>query len=197
MAMAERFSSTHSLHKLSFHQYPCPCTKWRLSDIKGITLYFKLIVNKIVCVIFFSLHWAYFNIHSITPWSLNPDWKTLLFSLLRQENLRKDRINQAARRVGFKIHTDKTKPMKVRNKGTTKTKKRGKELEEAQNFKYLGSYIDNDDIRKIFTRTGLAAQAEKNVWRWPGINRETETMEVVGPRHEEGEHEARRLMLQS
>lgn len=91
--------------------------------------------------------------------------------------------------MGFKIHTDKTKPMKVRNKGTTKTKKRGEELEEAQSFKYLGSYIDNDDIRKeIFTRTGLAAQAEKmsgddqvsterqRQWRWLGHAMRMENM---------------------
>lgn len=53
-----------------------------------ITLYFKLIINKIVCVIFLSLHWTYFHTHSITPLSLNLDWKTLrMMSVFKDRNI--------------------------------------------------------------------------------------------------------------
>ena len=61
--------------------------------------------------------------------------------------------------MGLKIHPSKSKMMKLKNKSTTKTIVRNVELEEVQDFKYLGSYISTDNEKEISTRIGLAAQA--------------------------------------
>ena len=60
--------------------------------------------------------------------------------------------------------------MKLKNKSATKTSIRGADLEEVQDFKYLGSYIsaDSDIEREISTRIGLAAAAFnklRNIWK--------------------------------
>ena len=81
-----------------------------------------------------------------------------------------DRVNQTAKSVGLKIHADKTKLMKLKNRSTKATTVHGQELEEVQHFKYLGSYIsaDSNIEKEITTRIGLAAQAFnrlQNIWR--------------------------------
>ena len=81
-----------------------------------------------------------------------------------------NRVDQIARSVGLKIHPNKTKIMKLKNRSATKTSIRGADLEEVQDFKYLGSYIsaDSDIEREISTRIGLAAAAFnklRNIWK--------------------------------
>ena len=81
-----------------------------------------------------------------------------------------NRVDQIARSVGLKIHPNKTKIMKLKNRSATKTSIQGADLEEVQNFKYLGSYIsaDSDIEREISTRIGLAAAAFnklRNIWK--------------------------------
>lgn len=44
------------------------------------------------------------------------------------------------KKTRHKIHSDKTKVMKVKNKSKLKTKVRGADLEEVQDFKYLGTH---------------------------------------------------------
>ena len=70
-----------------------------------------------------------------------------------------DRVDRAARSVRLKIHPSKSKMTKLK-----KTIVRNVELEEVQDFKYLGSYISTDsNIEEISTRIGLAAQAFNRV----------------------------------
>ena len=81
-----------------------------------------------------------------------------------------DRVDKTARSVGLKIHPDKTKMMKMKNKSAAKTNVHGVELEEVEHFKYLGSYIsaDSNIEKEISTRIGLAAQAFsrlQNIWK--------------------------------
>ena len=80
------------------------------------------------------------------------------------------RVDETARSVGLKIHPDKTKVMKAKNKSSKKTEVQGRELEEVQHFKYLGSYIsaDSNIEKEVSTRIGLAAQAFnrlQNIWK--------------------------------
>ncbi|KAI8493069.1 hypothetical protein Bbelb_290730 [Branchiostoma belcheri] len=87
-------------------------------------------------------------------------------------------VDQQASSVGLKIHSDKTKIMKVKNKSTSKTSIRGQELEEVQDFKYLGSYIsaDSNIEKEVSTRLGLAAQAFtklRNVWKSSALKQKT------------------------
>ena len=89
-----------------------------------------------------------------------------------------DGVDRAARSVGLKIHPSKSKMMKLKNKSTTKTIVRNVELEEVQDFKYLGSYISNDSIieKKISTRIGLAAQAFnrlQSIWKSTALQTKT------------------------
>jgi len=71
------------------------------------------------------------------------------------------RVDHIARSVGLKIHPDKTKIIKLKNRSQAKTMVNGQMLEEVQHFKYLGSYIsaDSDIGKEINVRIGLAAQA--------------------------------------
>ena len=81
-----------------------------------------------------------------------------------------NRVDQIARSVGLKIHTNKTKIMQLKNRSATKTIIRGADLEEVQDFKYLGSYIsaDSDIQQEISMRIWLAAAAFnklRNIWK--------------------------------
>ena len=81
-----------------------------------------------------------------------------------------NRVDQIACCVGLKIHPNKTKIMKLKNRSATKTSIRGADLEKVQDFKYLGSYIsaDSDIEREISMRIGLAAAAFnklRNIWK--------------------------------
>ncbi|KAH1187851.1 hypothetical protein KIL84_020600 [Mauremys mutica] len=81
-----------------------------------------------------------------------------------------DRVGRVARCVGLNIHASKSKIMKVKTASSTKTVLCDVELEEANDFKYLDSYISADgNIQKeISTRIGLAANAFyrlQNIWR--------------------------------
>ena len=80
------------------------------------------------------------------------------------------RVDEIASSVELKIHPDKTKIMKAKNKSTQKIDVRGTALEEVEYFlKCLGSYISADsNIKKeISTSIGLAERAFtglKNIW---------------------------------
>ena len=81
-----------------------------------------------------------------------------------------NRIDQTAKCVGLNMHPDKTKIMKA-NTGndSQKTYVCGTDLDEVQNFKYLGSYIsaDNNIEKEISTRIGLSSNTFKslnNIW---------------------------------
>ena len=71
------------------------------------------------------------------------------------------RVEQIAKSVGLKINSGKTKIMKVKTKSSKRTSANGVEVEEIENFKYLGSYISaNGSIdMEISTRLAMAAQA--------------------------------------
>ena len=60
--------------------------------------------------------------------------------------------------------------MKLKDRSTTKTIVRNVELEEVQDFRYLGSYISTDSNieKEVSTRIGLAAQAFnrlQSIWK--------------------------------
>ena len=79
-------------------------------------------------------------------------------------------MDRTARTVGLKIHPAKTKFMKVKSRSRKPVTVRGKELEEAQDFKYLGRFISTDSNidREVSSRIGQAAQAFKrlnNIWK--------------------------------
>ena len=89
-----------------------------------------------------------------------------------------DRVDRAARSVGLKIHPSKSKMMKLKNRSTTKTIVRNVELEEVQDFKYLGSYISTDSNieKEISTRIGLVAQAFnrlQSIWKSTALQTKT------------------------
>ena len=89
-----------------------------------------------------------------------------------------DRVDRAARSVGLKIHPSKSKMMKLKNRSTTKTIVPNVELEEVQDFKYLGSYISTDSNieKEISTRIGLAAQAFnrlQSIWKSTALQTKT------------------------
>ena len=68
--------------------------------------------------------------------------------------------------------------MKLKNRSTTKTIVRNVELEEVQDFKYLGSYISTDSNieKEISTRIGLAAQAFnrlQSIWKSTALQTKT------------------------
>ena len=68
--------------------------------------------------------------------------------------------------------------MKLKNRSTTKASIQGADLEEVQDFKYLGIYIstDSDIEREIPTRIGLAAAAFnkiRNIWKSSLLQTET------------------------
>ena len=89
-----------------------------------------------------------------------------------------DRVDWAARSVGLKIHPSKSKMMKLKNRSTTKTIVRNVELEEVQDFKYLGSYISTDSNieKEMSTRIGLAAQAFnrlQSIWKSTALQTKT------------------------
>ena len=89
-----------------------------------------------------------------------------------------DRVAQTARKVGLKIHTSKTKIMKVKTKSSLPVTVEGQLLDEVQDFKYLGSIIsaDSNIEKEISTRIGLAAQAFKklkNIWKSTTLSKRT------------------------
>ena len=68
--------------------------------------------------------------------------------------------------------------MKLKNRSTTKTIVRNVELEEVQDFRYLGSYISTDRNieREISARIGLAAQAFnrlQSIWKSTALQTKT------------------------
>ena len=71
------------------------------------------------------------------------------------------KIEQVAKSVGLKVNSGKTKLMKVKTKSALKTYANGAELEEVEDFKYLGSYISSNgsNEKEIATRIAMAAQA--------------------------------------
>ena len=71
------------------------------------------------------------------------------------------RVEKIAKSVGLKINSGKTKLMKVKTKSSQKTHANGVEIEEIENFKYLGSYISANGCidMEISTRIAMAAQA--------------------------------------
>ena len=80
------------------------------------------------------------------------------------------KVDEERGSVGLKISLGKTKITKLKQKSNTGTTVRGKELEEVEHFKYLGSYIsaDGDIEKEVSTRIGMAAQAFnklQNVWK--------------------------------
>ncbi|XP_078581995.1 uncharacterized protein LOC144865280 [Branchiostoma floridae x Branchiostoma japonicum] len=87
-------------------------------------------------------------------------------------------VDQQASSVGLKTHQDKTKILKVKSKSTVKTTIRGQDLEEVQDFKYLGSYISSDSNieKEVSTRIGMAAQAFnklRNIWKASTLKQKT------------------------
>ena len=81
-----------------------------------------------------------------------------------------ERVENVGRSVGLKISQGKTKLMKMKNRSQARTTVQGKELEEVQHFKYLGSFIsaDSNIEKEVSTRIGLAAQAFnrlQNIWK--------------------------------
>ena len=82
-------------------------------------------------------------------------------------------MDNIGRSVGLKISQGKTKLMKMENRSQARITVQGKELEEVQHFKYLGSYISADsniekEVKEVSTRIGLAAQAFnrlQNIWK--------------------------------
>uniref|UniRef100_K7EXS9 DUF6451 domain-containing protein n=1 Tax=Pelodiscus sinensis TaxID=13735 RepID=K7EXS9_PELSI len=81
-----------------------------------------------------------------------------------------DVVDQTARSVGLRIHPGKTNVMKLRTTNTDKTTVMGEELEEVNDFRYLGSYIsaDSNIDKEISARIALAAQAFQklnNIWK--------------------------------
>ena len=78
-----------------------------------------------------------------------------------------DKVDKTARSVGLKIHPNKTKIMKAKNRSNRKIEIRGQELEEVEHFKYLGSYIsaDSDIEKEISSRIGQAASAFNKLQR--------------------------------
>ncbi len=73
------------------------------------------------------------------------------------------KIERIAKSVGLKINAGKTKLMKIKTKSALKTFANGAELEEVEDFKYLGSYIyDNASMEKeMAIGIAMAAQASK------------------------------------
>ena len=78
-----------------------------------------------------------------------------------------DKVDKTARMVGLKIHPNKTKIMKAKNRSNRKIEIRGQELEEVEHIKYLGSYIsaDSDIEKEISSRIGQAASAFNKLQR--------------------------------
>ena len=81
-----------------------------------------------------------------------------------------NRVDQIAGSVGFNTNPNKTKIMKLKNRSTTNMSIQGADLEEVQDFKYLGICIsaDNGIEREISPRIGLAAAAFyklRNIWK--------------------------------
>ena len=102
----------------------------------------------------------------------------LLSHTLKSIQEKTDRVDRAARSVGLKIHRSKSKMMKLKNRSTTKTIVRNVELEEVQDFKYLGSYISTDSNieKEISTRIGLVAQAFnrlQSIWKSTALQTKT------------------------
>ena len=89
-----------------------------------------------------------------------------------------NRVDRTARSVGLKIHPNKTKIMKAKNKSKKKINIRGQDLEEVEHFKYLGSYIsvDSDIEKEISARIGQAANSFnklQNIWRSTILSKST------------------------
>ena len=81
-----------------------------------------------------------------------------------------ERVAETSKKVGLKIHVQKTKLMKTKAKSKDPVKIEGEPLEEVQDFKYLGSFISSDGNidKEVAARIGLAAHAFKslsNVWK--------------------------------
>jgi len=81
-----------------------------------------------------------------------------------------ERVDNVGRSVGLKISQGTMKLMKMRNRSQAMTTVQGKELEEVQHFKYLGSFIsaDSNIEKEVSTRIGIAAQAFnrlQNIWK--------------------------------
>ena len=74
-------------------------------------------------------------------------------------------MDRSARTVELKIHPAKIKRTTVKSRSRKPVPVRGKELEEVQDFKYLGSFISaNSNIdREVSSRVGQAAQAFKRL----------------------------------
>ena len=87
-------------------------------------------------------------------------------------------LNCHAKQIGLRIHTGKTKIMKINPRNNTSIELENQEIEEVDKFTYLGSNVDTEggSDRDISIRIGKARSAFvllNNIWRTNGISRAT------------------------
>ncbi len=90
----------------------------------------------------------------------------LLSDSLRDANLLLQKVEEAAQQIGLHINEQKTKFMSVGEQGKVYTKS-GKEIEQVEDFQYLGAWISNTkkDIEVRIAKAWAAQKRMDNIWK--------------------------------